>query len=136
MMHSSLAAVDRVRDHALENELHVCPSALGPELACLARKLTDRSTHLRWRALNNPSSERLVELFTLYRAGEMTPQAAAVFERVVARNPVLGDHLAPLREVWDGSPASHLEPVTDAQVDVAFNQLQARMMSNRLLKKS
>jgi hypothetical protein len=131
MMPSSLPAVARVRDHAPDDTLHVCPSALGPELAGLARRLTKRSSHFRWLALNNPWSERLVDLFTLYTAGEMSPEAAAVFERVVARNPVLDDHLAPLREVWDGSPASHLEEVTEAQVDTAFNQLKVRMLSKR-----
>jgi hypothetical protein len=131
MMPSSLPAVARVRDHAPDDTLHVCPSALGPELAGLARRLTKRSSHFRWLALNNPWSERLVDLFTLYTAGEMSPEAATVFERVVARNPVLDDHLAPLREVWDRPSAAYMEEVTEAQVDVAFNQFQARMMSKR-----
>ena len=129
MMHSSLPGAPWERDRALEDELHVCASNLGPELARLARKLAKRSAHPRWRAIEDPSSERLIELFTLYEAGEMSRAAAAVFERVVARYPALQDHLAPLREVWDGPLAAPFEQVTGAQVDAAFSQLKARMTS-------
>ena len=129
MSHSSLPGTPWERDCALEDELHVCASTLGPELARLARKLSKQGAHPHWRAFEDPSSERLVELFTLYEAGEMSRAAAAVFARVVARYPVLQDHLAPLREVWEAPLAAGFDEVTGAQVDAAFSELKARMTS-------